>query len=345
MVGIASGLAQRGHSVTVVTSDAVGQSSYYPLDPLVNQINLNIGSVSRKTKVFEACKRILEMRRVISNLKPDVVIGFMNSTYMLLFFALKGLGIPLVASEHVGPEYYESRPFQRFLYHFMPFVATKIVVVSERVKLKFSRRICKSVFVIPNPVSFELEKQANVRGDSDEPKILLAVGRLDSGKNHKDLISAFGAVSGAVPDWNLHIVGDGELREELANQIHKLHLEDRIKLQGTVKDIRSEYLSAQLFVLPSLYESFGMVVAEALVHGLPVVGFADCSGINQLIRHNENGLLVAGEDRVESLANALKSLMLNDGERCRLGAASVNWLVEKYDINTILDMWERLLSK
>jgi len=76
---------------------------------------------------------------------------------------------------------------------------------------------------------------------------------------------------------------------------------------------------------------------------LPVVGFADCCGINQLIKHNENGLLVTGEDRVKSLATALESLMLNPDERCRLGSASADWLVEEYDIKTILDKWEQLL--
>ncbi|MDD2719993.1 MAG: glycosyltransferase family 4 protein [Gallionella sp.] len=343
LVEVASGLARRGHSVTVVTSDAIGAVSFYPLDPWVRQINLGIGQVAHKTNAIEALKRVFAMRRVIANIKPDVVVGFMNSSYMLLFFALKGLQIPLIASEHVGPEYYETRPLQRFLSHFMPLVAEKIVVVTEQVKIKFPIKVHGVVSVIPNPVCFELGSRADLCGATDSPKILLAIGSLNEGKNHRGLIAAFHQIADAVPDWNLRIVGEGELRAELDALIRALHFEGRVQLSGATKEIWNEYLNAQLFVSSSTYESFGLVVAEALIHGLPVVGFADCPGINLLVRHNENGLLVDGEDRVHALAKALESLMLDTNERSRLGSAPADWLVQQYDINYILDLWEQLL--
>lgn len=345
LVEVASGLARRGHSICVVTSDAIGAESFYSLDPLVCQINLGIGAVSQKTSIVDAITRLFALRRVIRHERPDVVVGFMNSSYMLLFVALQGLHIPLIASEHVGPEYYESRPFQRLLSRLMPFVAKKIVVVTEQVRQKFPPKVRDMMRVVPNPVSFGSARRSDLRGCDQSSKILLAIGRLDAGKNHKELIDAFGLIADEVPNWNLRIVGEGELRRKLQCQIAALHLESRVQLIGTTRNILDEYLNAQLFVSPSLYESFGLVVAEALIHGLPVVGFADCPGINQLIRHNENGLLVGGVSRVSSLADALKSLMLNEDERMRLGGAPVDWLIKKYDIYTILDLWERLLHE
>lgn len=345
LVEVASGLARRGHSVCVVTSDAVGAESFYPLAPQVSQINLGIGSVSEKTSIVDAIRRTFALRRVVKNAGPDVVVGFMNSSYMLLFIALQGLRIPLVASEHVGPEYYESRPFQRLLSRFMPFVARKIVVVTEQVRLKFSPKVHEMMRVIPNPVSFGPAHRSDLHGDERSSMTLLAIGRLDAGKNHRELIEAFALIADQVPDWNLRIVGEGALRRELQEHIAMLHLEARVQLIGSTRNILDEYLNAQLFVSPSLYESFGLVVAEALIHGLPVVGFADCPGINQLICPNENGLLVGGHDRIGSLAVALKSLMLNADERIRLGSAPVDWLIEKYDINAILDLWEQLLNE
>lgn len=343
MVEVASGLAQRGHQVSVVTSDRAGMPSYYSLHPAVHQVNLGIGDVSSRTNLLDAVKRMFAIRRVVAGLQPDVVVGFMSSTYMLLVFALCGLGVRLVASEHMGGEYYATRPLQRFLLNLMPFTTTKIAVVTEQVKENFPPRLRRLMLVIPNPVSFELGSRADLRGNVRSSKILLTVGRFDLQKDHACLIAAFASIAKAVPDWNLRIVGNGILKRELESQIEALHLEDRIQLCGTTKDVVAEYLDAQLFVCPSLYESFGLVVAEALVHGLPVVGFADCPGSNQLIKHNQNGLLVDGTDRVKSLATALQSLMLNPDERCRLGSASADWLVAEYDIKTILDKWERLL--
>lgn len=365
LVEVASGLARRGHAVSVVTSDAIGAESFYPLDPMVGQINLGIGNVACKTGIFDAIKRMFAMRRVIAHAQPDVVVGFMNSSYMLLYFALQGLRIPLVASEHVGSEYYEDRPFQRFLSHFMAIIAKKIIVVTDQVRMQFPPQVRNVMSVIPNPVSFLSGRRADLRGSSGSPKTLLAIGRLDAGKNHRDLIAAFAQIANVVPDWNLRIVGEGGLRGELEYLVRRLHLESRVHLCGATKNISDEYLNAQLFVSSSLYESFGLVVAEALIHGLPVVGFADCPGINQLVRHGENGVLVAikdriaarddratragrrvlvaRKDRIAALARALESLMQDEQERCRLGSVPAEWLVEKYNINGILDLWEQAL--
>ena len=343
LVEVASGLAKRGHHVTVVTNDQVGQPSYYSLHPSVHQINLGIGVVGGKTKPMEAIRRMLAMRRVLVGLKPDVVIGFMHSTYIPLGFALVGTGIPMVASEHIGIEHYKNRAFQRYLLGFTPLITKAITVVSEQIKLEFSPWLRRCMVAVSNPVSFQIGKYADLIGDDKLPKVLLSVGRLSEQKNQKCLIAAFATIANFIPDWELRIVGEGELRIELERQIRELNLEGRVQLPGATKNIVGEYLNAQLFVLPSAYESFGLATAEAIAYGLPVVGFADCPGTNQLIRHNENGILVSGEDRILSLANVLKLLMLSTDERCRLGRASSDWLIEKFGIESILDQWESLL--
>lgn len=343
LVDVASGLARRGHQVTVVTSDAIGSVPYYPLHPLVSQVNLAIGKVSSMTSFLDIIRRAFAARRFVAESKPDIVIGFMNSTYVLLSFAMSGLGVRLIASEHIGYEYYKIHSFQLLLNRLALFNISKIIVVSEQSKQNFPSSVREKMLTISNPVGFGTGRRAELRGKPQVPKVLLSVGRLDEQKNHKDLIAAFGLIASSVTDWDLHIIGEGPLRAKLEQQISDMKLGERVKLCGDVKNIDGEYLNAQLFALPSLYESFGLVVAEALVHGLPVVGFADCSGINQLIRHDENGLLVEAGDRVGNLANVLKSLMLNPDERCRLGSASAEWVVEKYNIETILDSWEKLL--
>ena len=344
LVDVASGLAERGHQVAVVTSDPFGSVSCYPLRPEVKQHNLGIGITGRQTKPLEAINRIWALRRYLLNIKPDITIGFMHSTYIPLGVALIGTGIPLIASEHTGIIHYKTRQFQRILLNFTPFLTKSITVVSEQIKLAFSPWLRRWMVVIPNPVSFWIGKRHGLHKNDQPLKTLLSVGRLSGEKNHKCLVSAFAMIADFVPDWNLRIVGEGDLRNELESQIKELGLEHRIHLPGAIKNIDKEYLDAQLIALPSLYESFGLVAAEAIYFGLPVVGFADCSGINQLVRHNENGLLVKGENKTESLALALKSLMLSPDECLRLGSASTAWLLEKYGIKSVLDEWECLLQ-
>jgi glycosyltransferase involved in cell wall biosynthesis len=140
----------------------------------------------------------------------------------------------------------------------------------------------------------------------------------------------------------LRIVGEGTLRAQLEAQVLALGLASRVQLLGPTKDIWKEYSSAQLFVTPSRYESFGLVTAEALAQGLPVVGFADCPGTNELVRPGENGVLVTPSgDRVGSLAAALLSLMEGEQLRGRLTAGSK--ALEEHRLERVLDRWERLL--
>ena len=129
----------------------------------------------------------------------------------------------------------------------------------------------------------------------------------------------------------------------LEAQVLALGLCRRILLPGAMRDIDADYAAAQLFALPSRYESFGLATAEAMSHGLPVIGFADCAGTNELIVAGQNGLLIAGADRVGALAGALASLMHSPEERARLGAGARSSL-QHVSIDQVADRWEALLD-
>jgi glycosyltransferase involved in cell wall biosynthesis len=96
--------------------------------------------------------------------------------------------------------------------------------------------------------------------------------------------------------------------------------------------------------MPSLYESFGLATAEALAHGLPAVGFADCPGTNELIENEVNGLLVPAGDRVAGLAAALSRLIEDSDLRRRLGQAGPQ-SVARFSVDTIVAQWEELLRR
>ena len=105
--------------------------------------------------------------------------------------------------------------------------------------------------------------------------MILSVGRLVEFKDHKTLIQAFAKISAEFPDWRVRIVGDGHLKGSLESLVAELNVKGRVLFIEPTKHIEREYANAELFVIPSYFEGYGLVTAEALSAGLPCIGFAN----------------------------------------------------------------------
>jgi glycosyltransferase involved in cell wall biosynthesis len=152
--------------------------------------------------------------------------------------------------------------------------------------------------------------------------VLLAVGAVIPRKGYDVLVAALARL--AHLRWRLVIAGDGgrspETFRRLEADIAALDLADRITLLGAVssEQLASLYQRCDLFVLPSRFEGYGMVFAEAIAHGLPVVG-TTAGAIPQTVP-DAASVLVPPDD-VEALAAALRRLIEEPTERERLAAA------------------------
>ncbi len=339
---VTSGLASRGHEVTVVTYDLPEARDFYSLNANVRRVRLGIGSSHTRSGVVQTLQQIRALRRVATRAAPDVAIGFMHSAYIPLGLALKGTGIPMIASEHTVHSHYAERLIERLLLSMVPRLAVVITDISEEARDSFPKGVRLETRIMPNPVGTVGNKRASPAAEGT--KTLLAVGGLREEKGHRVLISAFTRIATDFPDWRLRIVGEGPLRRELEAQIRASGFAERIALPGATPDVSTDYLRAQLFVMPSSYESFGLATAEALAHGLPTVGFADCPGTNKLIIHGENGLLVAGSEREEALAAGLAELMACDKRRLKMGEAAPARLVG-YSPEMAVGRWEELVRE
>ncbi len=337
---VASALVDRGYRVTVVSFDSPEAVDFYSFDRRVKRVKIEIGRAARRSGMFDTVRRIAALRRVAWSVRPDAAIGFMHSSFVPLGWALVGSAIPVIASEHIDRTYYDTRPAQLLAIRVSLDRFAAITIPTAKVSAGFEPAIRRRMIEVTNPVA--VPGPSGVAAPA-ESKVLLSIGRLAEQKDQRTLIDAFARVAPRHRGWQLRIVGEGELRGALEAQVERLGLADRISLPGTTAAIEAEYGRAGIFVLPSIHESFGLATAEALGHGLPAVGFANCAGTNELIEDGVNGVLVEGIDRVPALADALDGLMSAPQRRALLGAAGPR-SVARFSIEKVADRWESLLS-
>jgi glycosyltransferase involved in cell wall biosynthesis len=158
------------------------------------------------------------------------------------------------------------------------------------------------------------------RGSTGGPLHLLCVASLTPRKGHENLFRALASI--AYRGWRLTCVGSldrpADMAEHLRTLARTLGLEDHIAFVGEADGSRLEahYESADVFVLPTLYEGYGMVVAEALAHGIPVIS-TNTGAIADLVG-DDAGIVVSPGD-VKALANALSRVLdERDGSGPRL---------------------------
>jgi len=341
---VVNGLADRSHEVAVLTFEQPGGQSFYPLNHTIQRLDLGIGSSVHPATTGETLKRLPALRQAVLEYAPDVAIGFMHSMFIPLGVALLGTATPVIASEHIVPEHYRSRRLlETMLLSITPLLVRRITCVSEQVRWSYPWYLRQRMIAIANPVTLSTSSISSPPTPPPVGKTLLAVGRLEPQKDHGTLIDAFSQIAADCPDWNLRVIGDGSLRTMLEDQIQALGLIERISLINSTQNIASEYQIADLFVMPSRYESFGLTAVEALSYGLPTVGFKDCQGINQLIQSGINGFLVdAADGRTTALATTLKKIMSDESLLKELSNGTVDDL-EIHQVHNVLDCWESLL--
>ncbi|MEL6645008.1 MAG: glycosyltransferase family 4 protein [Pseudomonadota bacterium] len=146
---------------------------------------------------------------------------------------------------------------------------------------------------------------------------ILAIGRLAPQKNFGALLNALAGLPDAA--FNCVILGEGDLRGELENERDALGLGDNVRLPGHVADT-TQYLSeADIFVVPSLWEGFGLVAVEAMNAGLPVVA-ADVPGLREIVGRSTDCARLVDPSDPASIRSAIADLMADPERRKIMGA-------------------------
>jgi glycosyltransferase involved in cell wall biosynthesis len=225
-------------------------------------------------------------------------------------------------------------------------MATLVVAQTNDIAnwLKINIKLRKTA-VIPNPIIFPLPINDPINDPNNyvsyKRHLLLATGRLVNQKGFDLLLSAFAILEKQFSDWDLVILGEGEMRGALEDKIVKGNLKRRVFMPGRVGNISDWYTKADIYVMSSRYEGFPNTLAEAMAYGCPVISFDCKTGPKDLIKDNIDGILVSKVGDVASLAEAIKYLMLNESVRKEFSERAIV-VRETFSIEVITQKWENI---
>jgi N-acetyl-alpha-D-glucosaminyl L-malate synthase BshA len=168
-------------------------------------------------------------------------------------------------------------------------------------------------------------------------KTLMHISNYRPVKRIRDVVSIFAKVSSAI-DCRLILVGDGPDMPVARELAEELGLLDRVTFVGVVDRVAPLLAAADLLLLPSSTESFGLVALEAMASGVPVIA-SDVGGIPEVIRHSVTGYLAPVGD-VQQMAEYALALLRDDDRFQRFSTAARAWAVESFDYRKLVPQYE-----
>jgi GalNAc-alpha-(1->4)-GalNAc-alpha-(1->3)-diNAcBac-PP-undecaprenol alpha-1,4-N-acetyl-D-galactosaminyltransferase len=321
-------------------------SDFYALNKRVQRIPLAL--LFPSTNLIGALRgnmaRVRALRRALRAADADVIVAFGDTINVLALLSAFGLGLPVIACEHIDPAQHSVGRVWGWLRRRLYPRAAAVTVLTEAIGEYLAGAIPElNVKVMPNPIPAELAARPVRVGvvAAGRPR-MVAMGRLGLQKGFDMLIESFARVANQHSEWDLWIWGEGELRVSLENQIALLGLEARVFMPGRTSTPWDELEKAELVVLSSRFEGLPMVMLEAMALGRAVVAFDCPSGPRELSREGRDAVLVPKND-VGALAGAMGRLMIDEGERRRMGQAALS-VRERYSLERVLTIWDDVLS-
>lgn len=204
---------------------------------------------------------------------------------------------------------------------------------------RFARRPPKLITnAIPNDLIERAQKHS--RPDRTTGRIIVgSIGRLMPQKGYSFLLESIPRVCTAIPGVEFWIIGDGELRTQLEMHARQLNVADRVQFLGRKTDVLPWLRKMDLFVLPSLWEGFPLVVMESMAAGVPVLA-TNIDGVREIIRDGQNGWLAAAADPA-SLAAKIIYALKNQAESNQLARNALASL-EPLKIDHITSQYDQL---
>jgi glycosyltransferase involved in cell wall biosynthesis len=341
---LAKGLRRRGWRVSVVALSGSGSAAATQLR------NAGIGFTSLEMRKGLADPRgWIRFNRWLRRERPDVVHAHLPHAAWLARWSRIAAPVPVVVdtlhSSHTGGL------ARRLGYGCSNWLTDRVTAVScatAAAHLKAGITKENQLLVLANGIDVDSWKpdrtlRNNARGElgiADE-FLWLAAGRLEAVKDYSTLLTSLAGVSA---NARLLILGMGPLENELRQLAMRLGLEHRVQFLGFEPNVARWMQAADGFVLSSRYEGLPMVLLEAGSCGLPAIG-TDVAGTREVIVHGNTGLLARAGDP-EALGATMTRLMeMAPEERRAMGARARQKVIERFDMEIVLDQWEALYTE
>ncbi|MFC4620440.1 glycosyltransferase [Camelliibacillus cellulosilyticus] len=285
----------------------------------------------------EVCKNDVK-----NNVKPNLIIDGQGSLPRIL-----------LVPKHLAKRYYIlhtnhfqspykigspiARPYDYVFKHLKELDG--LIVLTEKqkkdIEIQFGRH--KNIFVIPN-----YSRILDIAEIEKNPYKVTLVGRLAKQKAIHRAIEMFRFVVEKEQNAILEIFGEGSEKEFLQKEIKKHKLEKNVFLRGHSADVQKEMQESIVTVLTSIFEGFGLVVAESLLNCTPVVSL-DCNyGPSDIISHGEDGYI---ETDLKKMADRVLFFIKNPDYAIKMGKRGRKNMIQKYSSEAIFKKWSVLLDR
>jgi len=357
-LNLAEALIKAGHTVTVCC--------YYDSnDLIVNSfrvlgVEVILLRLERKTGLL---KLLFTLRKFYNLIRPDIVhIQYLAPGLTSVIAArLSNIKIIFVTSHVAGSHIYGTK--EKLMITIALLLSTKFICVSKGVenfwfgqliRLNFLLKMPRKHLTIYNGIDINLIQsqldtvdKSNLRqslGVSESALVVGIVGRLAPQKGHFFLLNAFQIFIKKHPNSRLIIIGQGPIEKNLKDLAKELKVDRAIIWIGSLSqnEVFKYYGIMDLFVMPSLYEGFGLAAAEAMAAGVPVVA-SNIEGLNEIVVHGKTGYLVKPADHV-ALSDAMLSVFSTESASKEMGRhgqeiVKTHFSIEKYQ-QSIMQLYQ-----
>ncbi|MBL4559855.1 MAG: glycosyltransferase family 4 protein [Labilibaculum sp.] len=336
------------YSIHLITSEQKGNNFCYEVSTKVNHKDLEV-NYKRDTSYFsftnlkKVPKHIIRLKQHLNKIKPDVLV-VCNYAFDFYFIPFITKNIKTIKEFHSSRYFYEkeynlSSKSQKMILNLNKWVEkryTNLVVLNKDERKHYPS---ENVVIIPNFSASNTSLEGCLKKN-----IIIAAGRVAPIKQFDHLIQSWSIIGDKYPDWEVHIYGEGDfiLTEKLKKLIKDLEVPN-IYLKGATNYLDKKMQEASIFAMTSTTECFPMVLLESLNNGLPIVSYNCPYGPCNIITNNEDGVLVAHNNRDE-FALKLSNLIDDKSLRNRMGKnGSKN--VKRFNEEIIMQQWLDLLEK